>query len=43
VLTIFSRATDVNGDVQPTREELDATKKTRLEDNSQHPRTILIS
>jgi DMSO/TMAO reductase YedYZ molybdopterin-dependent catalytic subunit len=41
--TIVSRATDVNGDVQPTREELDATKKTRLEDNSQHPRTILIS
>lgn len=41
--TIVSRATDVNGDVQPTREELDQTKKTRLEDNSQHPRTFTIA
>ncbi len=41
--TIVSRATDVNGDVQPTREELGGTKKTRLEDNSQHPRTVMIS
>ena len=40
--TIVSRATDVNGNVQPTREEL-RIKKTRLEDNSQHPRTVMIS
>ena len=39
--TIVSRATDVNGDVQPTREEL-RDKKTFLEDNSQHPRTVWI-
>ena len=40
--TIVSRATDVNGRVQPTVEDL-ANKKTFLEDNSQHPRTIVIS
>jgi len=40
--TIVSRATDVNGDVQPTREEL-GNKKTFLEDNSQHPRTVWIA
>ena len=40
--TIVSLATDVNGNVQPTREEL-RIKKTRLEDNSQHPRTVMIS
>jgi len=40
--TIVSRARDVNGNVQPTREELE-TKKTFLEDNAQHPRTVMIS
>ena len=35
--TLVSRVTDVNGNVQPTAEEL-AEKKTFLEDNSQHPR-----
>jgi DMSO/TMAO reductase YedYZ molybdopterin-dependent catalytic subunit len=40
--TLVSRATDVNGDVQPTAEELE-TKKTFLEDNSQYPRTVMIS
>jgi DMSO/TMAO reductase YedYZ molybdopterin-dependent catalytic subunit len=39
--TIVSRVTDVNGQVQPTLEEL-ANKKTFLEDNSQHPRTVRI-
>ena len=40
--TIISRVTDINGQVQPTREEL-TSKKTFLEDNSQHPRTVVIS
>ncbi len=40
--TIVSRVTDATGRVQPTAEELD-TKKTFLEDNSQHPRTVLIA
>ena len=40
--TLVSRVTDVNGQVQPTAEDL-ATKKTFLEDNSQHPRTVVIS
>ena len=40
--TIVSRATDVNGGVQPTRDDL-SDKKTFLEDNSQHPRTVMIS
>jgi DMSO/TMAO reductase YedYZ molybdopterin-dependent catalytic subunit len=39
--TIVSRATDVNGLVQPTVEEL-ANKKTPLEDNSQFPRRLII-
>jgi DMSO/TMAO reductase YedYZ molybdopterin-dependent catalytic subunit len=39
--TLVSRATDVNGKVQPTAEELE-TKKTFLEDNSQHPRRVVI-
>jgi hypothetical protein len=34
--------TDLTGRVQPTAEEL-ANKKTFLEDNSQHPRTVMIS
>jgi len=40
--TLVSRVTDANGLVQPTLEEL-ANKKTFLEDNSQHPRTVRIS
>ena len=40
--TLVSRATDVNGSVQPTVEEL-ATKKTPLEDNSQFPRRVMIT
>jgi DMSO/TMAO reductase YedYZ molybdopterin-dependent catalytic subunit len=40
--TLVSRVTDVNGRVQPTIEDL-ANKKTFLEDNSQHPRTVRIS
>jgi DMSO/TMAO reductase YedYZ molybdopterin-dependent catalytic subunit len=40
--TLVSRVTDVNGRVQPTAEELE-TKKTFLEDNSQHPRKVTIA
>lgn len=40
--TLVSRAIDATGRVQPTLEEL-ATKKTFLEDNSQHPRTVVIA
>jgi hypothetical protein len=40
--TLVSRATDANGVVQPTTEEL-ARKKTFLEDNSQHPRKVMIA
>jgi DMSO/TMAO reductase YedYZ molybdopterin-dependent catalytic subunit len=40
--TLVSRVTDVTGKVQPTAEEL-ATKKTFLEDNSQHPRKVMIA
>jgi DMSO/TMAO reductase YedYZ molybdopterin-dependent catalytic subunit len=40
--TIVSRLTEANGRVQPTAEEL-AEKKTFLEDNSQHPRKLMIS
>ena len=40
--TIVSRVTDANGKVQPTEQDL-ANKKTFLEDNSQHPRKIMIS
>ena len=40
--TLVSRVTDVTGKVQPTSEEL-ANKKTFLEDNSQHPRTVKIA
>lgn len=39
--TLVSRVTDVNGQVQPTLEDL-ANKKTFLEDNSQHPRTVTV-
>lgn len=40
--TLVSRVTDATGQVQPTAEDL-ATKKTFLEDNSQHPRRVLIA
>ena len=40
--TLVSRVTDVTGKVQPTAEELEV-KKTFLEDNSQHPRKVMIS
>jgi DMSO/TMAO reductase YedYZ molybdopterin-dependent catalytic subunit len=39
--TLVSRAIDANGQVQPTLEELES-KKTFLEDNSQHPRKVMI-
>jgi len=39
--TLVSRVTDITGKVQPTLEEL-ANKKTFLEDNSQHPRKVMI-
>jgi DMSO/TMAO reductase YedYZ molybdopterin-dependent catalytic subunit len=40
--TLVSRVTDVNGRVQPTAEDLE-NKKSFLEDNSQHPRKVMIS
>jgi DMSO/TMAO reductase YedYZ molybdopterin-dependent catalytic subunit len=40
--TVVSRVTDVAGAVQPTLEDL-ANKKTFLEDNSQHPRTVTVA
>ena len=40
--TLVSRVTDVNGKVQPTAEDLE-NKKSFLEDNSQHPRKVMIS
>jgi DMSO/TMAO reductase YedYZ molybdopterin-dependent catalytic subunit len=40
--TIVSRVTDATGRVQPTEQDL-ANKKTFLEDNSQHPRKVMIS
>jgi len=40
--TLVARATDANGVVQPTVEEL-GRKKTFLEDNSQHPRKVMIA
>ncbi len=39
--TLVSRSTLSNGEVQPTAEEIES-KKTFLEDNSQHPRKIAI-
>ena len=39
--TVVSRATDVNGQVQPAIK--DPSKKTRWENNEQHTRTIMIS
>jgi DMSO/TMAO reductase YedYZ molybdopterin-dependent catalytic subunit len=40
--TLVSRVTDVSGAVQPTAEALE-NKKTFLEDNSQHPRKVMIA
>ena len=40
--TVTSRATDVNGNVQPTAEDLDV-KLTFLEHNAQLPRTLVIA
>jgi len=40
--TLVSRVTDANGSVQPTEKELE-TKKSFLEDNSQHPRKVTIA
>jgi len=40
--TVVSRATDTEGTVQPTSEELEV-KKTFLEHNAQHPRTVIIA
>ena len=40
--TVVSRVTDATGKVQPTEEDL-ASKKTFLEDNSQHPRKVTIA
>src|SRR5262245_18479422 len=39
--TLVSRVTDANGMVQPTSEDIES-KKTFLEDNSQHPRKVMI-
>jgi len=40
--TVTSRATDASGYVQPTAEELEV-KQTFLEQNNQHPRTVIIA
>ena len=40
--TIVSRATDINGEVQPTEKELETTKSF-LEHNSQHVRRVMIA
>jgi len=40
--TLVSRVTDASGRVQPTETELES-KKTFLEDNSQHPRKVTIA
>ena len=40
--TVVSRATDTEGTIQPTAEELEV-KKTFLEHNAQHPRTVIIA
>jgi DMSO/TMAO reductase YedYZ molybdopterin-dependent catalytic subunit len=40
--TLVSRATDVNGTVQPPQPDLNKRKKTFLEDNSQFPRKVMI-
>jgi len=40
--TLVSRVTDTTGRVQPTEKDLE-NKKSFLEDNSQHPRKVMIS
>jgi DMSO/TMAO reductase YedYZ molybdopterin-dependent catalytic subunit len=40
--TLVSRATDINGKVQPTEQDL-AEKKSFLEQNSQAPRKVMVS
>ena len=40
--TLVSRVTDATGKVQPTEKDIE-NKKTFLEDNSQHPRKVMIS
>jgi DMSO/TMAO reductase YedYZ molybdopterin-dependent catalytic subunit len=40
--TLVSRATDATGRVQPTEKDLE-NKKSFLEDNSQHPRKVMIA
>ncbi len=40
--TIVSRATDINGEVQPTEKDLE-NKKSFLEHNSQHVRRVMIA
>ncbi len=40
--TVVSRVTDANGQVQPTEKDLE-NKKSFLEDNSQHPRRVMIA
>ena len=40
--TVVSRVTDANGEVQPSAEDLEV-KKTFLEHNAQHPRTVMVS
>ena len=40
--TLVSRVTDATGKVQPTEKDLE-NKKSFLEDNSQHPRKVMIS
>ncbi|MDA1315397.1 MAG: hypothetical protein O2968_18870 [Acidobacteria bacterium] len=40
--TVTSRVTDVNGQLQPTAEDLEV-EKTFLEDNSQQQRKVMIS
>jgi DMSO/TMAO reductase YedYZ molybdopterin-dependent catalytic subunit len=40
--TLVSRVTDVHGRVQPTAEDLES-KKSFLEDNSQHPRKVMVT
>ena len=39
--TLVSRVTDTTGQVQPTAEDLE-NKKIFLEDNSQHPRKLML-
>ena len=40
--TLVSRVTDATGKVQPTEKDLE-NKKSFLEDNSQHPRKVMVS